>query len=489
MVSTIESPGMSPSFLYDKLLRSRYYASTLAVSRRQGINKSINHRVTRLPLDSNLNNHYQACPYCDLLLPAVEPPTGHSVICPRCGAHLRRYIGNGIIKSQALSLTGLLLYFPAIFLPLMTLESFGFSDSANILQSIVNFYQNQYHFVAFMVLLSAVLLPVTLLTLIFTISTSLLLHRSPRWLTPIFRWFLHLEEWAMVEVYLLGILITVIKMGDSSAIEFKGGLLCFGALVFITIALSTTVDEQLFWNRIDQYRRRDSHFPFVQEELVPLSGTAAANDLILCHVCHLLAPIELEGQPCPRCHSTLHLRKPNGVARTWALVVTAAILLIPANVLPIMQVEFLGVPDRSTIMDGIIYFFQHGSILIGLIIFCASILVPVFKIMGLTILLMTNKPCGHQLLRNKAKMFRFIAFIGRWSMLDIFVIALLTVLVDFGFFSSIHAAPAATYFCMVVVTTMFGAITFDPRTIWDKCSVCNETIPTASNTQYHNHDA
>ena len=141
--------------------------------------------------------------------------------------------------------------------------------------------------------------------------------------------------------------------------------------------------------------------------------------------------------------------------------------------LPIMQVDFLGIPDKSTIMDGIIYFFNDGSYLIGLIIFSASILVPVFKIVGLAILLLTRQPCSPQRLRQKTQLYRFIAFIGRWSMLDVFVIALLTVLVDFGFFTSIHTAPAATYFCLVVASTMFAAITFDPRLIWDKCIPCN----------------
>jgi paraquat-inducible protein A len=135
-----------------------------------------------------------------------------------------------------------------------------------------------------------------------------------------------------------------------------------------------------------------------------------------------------------------------------------------------MRVDFLGIPDRSTIMDGIIYFFQHGSFLIGLIIFIASVLVPVFKIVGLVILLRSTQLCNLKLLRQKTKMFRFITFIGRWSMLDIFVIALLSAIVDFGFFTSIHIAPAATYFCIVVASTMFAVITFDPRIIWDRCN-------------------
>ena len=128
---------------------------------------------------------------------------------------------------------------------------------------------------------------------------------------------------------------------------------------------------------------------------------------------------------------------------------------------------FLGIPSNSTILDGIIIFFQEGSYFIALIILTASILIPIFKIVGLTIILLTIKFKRVKYLRQKTSMYRFIEFIGRWSMLDIFVIALLGFFINFGFLSSIETAPAATYFCLVVVTTMLAAITIDPRLMWD----------------------
>ena len=134
-----------------------------------------------------------------------------------------------------------------------------------------------------------------------------------------------------------------------------------------------------------------------------------------------------------------------------------------------MQVDFLGVPERSTILDGILYFFKHGSYGIGAIILTASILVPLFKVVGMLIILLTIQSRRGRYLVQKAKMFRFIEFIGRWSMLDIFVVALMTVLVNFGFLTSIHTAPGATYFALVVITTMIAALAFDPRIMWDRC--------------------
>lgn len=291
---------------------------------------------------------------------------------------------------------------------------------------------------------------------------------------------LHLEEWAMVEVYLLGIMITIIKMGDTSEITYHTGIFCFTGLVLITLAISTVIDKHLFWQLIEG-RGKVAGAKTMRTPMVSATkGTGAENGLILCHLCHKLSPTNLEGEDCPRCGETLHTRLPGAISRTWALVLTSAIFLAPANLLPIMRVDFLGIPDRSTIIDGIIYFFQSGSYAIGLIIFTASILVPVFKIVGLVILLLSRRPCGPRFLNQKAKMYRYIAFIGRWSMLDIFVISLLTVLVDFGIFTSIHAAPAATYFCIVVASTMLAAITYDPRIMWDRCSQSEKPSPPIS---------
>ncbi|MBU1566887.1 MAG: paraquat-inducible protein A [Proteobacteria bacterium] len=417
----------------------------------------------------NSFDHYTACPDCDLLLHKAEAPAGYSVVCPRCGKTLSRSTVAPISKVLALSIAGLILYLPAMLLPLMTFTSFGFSGSANILESILNFYRNDYYFVSLMVLLSAVVFPLILLTTIFYITCQLQRKRNPSSLRPLFRLHLYLEEWAMIEVYLLGILVTIIKMSGTSNIDYHSGILCFSCLVLITLAISTIVDRDLFWQEIeDQGLGNNAEFPPVQEHL-QTPRTAAEKGLIHCHTCHKLSPASLAGTGCPRCGAILHQRKPYSVIRTWALVITSAIFLAPANLLPIMEVDFLGIPDRSTIVDGIIHFFQSGSYFIGLIIFTASILVPVFKIVGLVILLRSTRPDHTHFLVQKAKLYRFIAFIGRWSMLDIFVIALLSVLVDYGFFTSIHTAPAATYFSFVVAATMFAAMTFDPRVIWDTC--------------------
>ncbi|AGL86962.1 paraquat-inducible protein A [Pseudomonas protegens] len=191
--------------------------------------------------------------------------------------------------------------------------------------------------------------------------------------------------------------------------------------------------------------------------------------ILICTECHELNRQEAdsEEQTCTRCGAMVHPRRPNSILRTWALLLTAAILYIPANVLPIMTVSSLGQGDPSTIMSGVIQLVQHGMFPIAAVVFVASILVPTFKLVGIALLLFSVQ--RHQPLsaRQRIIMYRFIEFIGRWSMLDIFVIAILVAVVNFGRLASIEANLGAVAFASVVILTMLAAVTFDPRLIWD----------------------
>jgi paraquat-inducible protein A len=191
--------------------------------------------------------------------------------------------------------------------------------------------------------------------------------------------------------------------------------------------------------------------------------------ILVCNECHESNRQEpdTEVQTCTRCGALVHARRPNSIMRTWALLITAAILYVPANVLPIMTVTSLGQGDPSTIMSGVVQLVQHGMIPIAAVVFIASILVPTFKLVGIALLLFSvqrHQPLSAQ---QRILMYRFIEFIGRWSMLDIFVIAILVAVVNFGRLASIEANLGAVAFASVVILTMLAAVTFDPRLIWD----------------------
>ncbi|MDR2309119.1 MAG: paraquat-inducible protein A [Paucimonas sp.] len=191
--------------------------------------------------------------------------------------------------------------------------------------------------------------------------------------------------------------------------------------------------------------------------------------ILICNECHELNRREGQStsQTCTRCGATVHVRRPNSIVRTWALLITAMILYIPANVLPIMTVSALGQGSPDTIMSGVITLMKHGMLPIAAVVFIASILVPTFKLVGIALLLYSVQ--RHQPLsaRQRILMYRFIEFIGRWSMLDIFVIAILVAVVNFGRIASVEANLGAVAFATVVILTMLAALTFDPRLIWD----------------------
>jgi len=199
--------------------------------------------------------------------------------------------------------------------------------------------------------------------------------------------------------------------------------------------------------------------------------TAKHLGLVSCHDCHLLSrpPRLASGQEssCPRCGATLHPRKPDSIKRTWALLIAAAIFYIPANVLPMTVTTSLGNTQADTIMSGVIYFLLHGSPEIAVVIFIASIFVPVLKLLILAYLLVTVQRKSRWRPRERTQLYRIVEAIGRWSMTDIYVVTILVALVKLGAIVNIDAGPAAVFFACVVVISIFAAESFDPRMIWD----------------------
>ena len=204
--------------------------------------------------------------------------------------------------------------------------------------------------------------------------------------------------------------------------------------------------------------------------------TAQAAGLISCHGCHQLCQRtkQSEDRVCPRCGAMLHDRKPNSIARTWALVLAAFVFYIPANVLPITTVISLGKAQSDTIMSGVIYFIHSGMWPIALVIFLASVFIPLLKLLVLIFLLISVQRKSSWRQQDRARLYRFVEVIGRWSMVDIFVVTILVALVHLGGLATIHAGPGALFFGAVVVITILAAMSFDPRLIWDTEEVVYE---------------
>ena len=206
---------------------------------------------------------------------------------------------------------------------------------------------------------------------------------------------------------------------------------------------------------------------------------AASLGLWRCHDCGLLSraeaapadnqlPAPSHGACCPRCGAQLHRRKPDSVSRAWAFLVAAVILYVPANVMPVMETGSLFGSQQDTIMSGVAYLWNSGSWALAAIVFVASIVVPLAKILALALLLVSVQRHWRWQPRQRTQLYRLVEVVGRWSMLDIYVITMLVALVQLKAVATIRAGPAAIAFGAVVVLTLLAATAFDPRLIWDQ---------------------
>lgn len=201
--------------------------------------------------------------------------------------------------------------------------------------------------------------------------------------------------------------------------------------------------------------------------------SAAARGLALCHVCGLVSPVTSER--CPRCRGSLHLRRRESLQRTWALTIAAAVLYFPANLLPVLRVDSFAGEQQNTIMGGVIQFWQQEDYPVAIIIFVASVLIPILKMISIVSLCRAARSGRRP--REMSRLYRITEFIGRWSMVDVFVVAILVAVVQLGSTISIHPGAGAVSFAAVVVLTMFAAITFDPRLIWDAAAHSHQLAP------------
>jgi paraquat-inducible protein A len=204
----------------------------------------------------------------------------------------------------------------------------------------------------------------------------------------------------------------------------------------------------------------------------PAVVTAAEAGLVACETCSLLSrPAQhREAGHCPRCGGELESRVHRSIEYTWALVIAAAICYIPANLLPVLNTNALGKSEPDTIMSGVIFLYTSGSWPLALIVLVASVMVPLGKLVALVYLLISVQRRSIRSNRERTQLYRIVEFIGRWSMLDVFVDTFTVALVQLSPLMSVEPGPGVLFFAAVVVLTMLAAESFDPRLIWDSSS-------------------
>jgi len=401
-----------------------------------------------------------ACHECDLIHSIQPVPAGGKAFCIRCGAFLYKHVPNSLDRALALNLSALLLFIMANAFPFISLKASGRMEMNVFVSGAVALYRLGMGELGLLVLLTSFLFPVLIIAGMLHILIPLKLGYRPWKLAPVYRMVRSLMPWSLISVFMLGVLISIVKLLDLATVIPGISLYSYVGLMILTAAAHANMDPWVIWP------------PGRLGPMGKASGsTAAERGLVSCHTCGLLFPKTGHGEhdhwDCSRCGAPLHPRKLNSVARTWALIVTAALLYIPANVYPVMTVIRFGQGDPSTILAGVVHLIEGGMYGLAMLIFFASVVVPVLKLTVLSFLLITVQKRSSWRSRDRTHLFRVTEGVGAWSMVDIYVVAILVGLVNFGALTTIRPGIGATFFGAVVVTTMFAAHSFDPRLIWD----------------------
>lgn len=395
------------------------------------------------------------------VVPALAP--GTRAYCLRCNAVLRHTHHDPLNVPLALNVTAFVLLLISASTTLMSVSTAGQYHVADLFSGPIGLGRNGLWELSAVVLFTTVAAPLAKLGCMLYVLLGLRLSRPPRHIRAVFAWVEHLRPWSMIEVYLLGVFVAYVKLIALVHIEIGVAVYTLGALIFTMVAADAMLDSQFVWEEME---RRG--IPDADTDHAVVAAAGVDPNVIGCHTCGLVCRPAADAEPrCPRCGSRLHHRKPNSIARTWALGVAAAILYVPANIYPVLTVIQLGAGQPSTILGGVRELLEAGMLPLAALVFFASVAVPMLKLVGLTILLTTTQMRATRRLRDRTTLYRIVDAIGRWSMIDIFMESILVALVQFGSLVTIDPGVGAVAFCGVVILTMFAAETFDPRLIWD----------------------
>jgi paraquat-inducible protein A len=388
-----------------------------------------------------------------------ELPHHSKARCLRCEAVLRRRMADPSRRALALGLAGAALIAPVLLTPLMDFDFRGQIRVASVFTGPVVLGQRGMAPVGLLVLAVVVLVPALRLAALLAVLLGLRMEQPPPGLAAVFRFYRVAARWSMIEIFLLGTFVAYNRLAQMATIELGPAMTALALLMLVSVAIDAVLDPDAVWDAIGRHAR---------QPVVPAAPTRANGQIVGCPHCRLLvraAGTTVRG--CPRCGGALWRRKPASLARTWSLLIAAAILYIPANIYPVMTIVSFGRAYPSTILAGVDDLAAEGMWPLAVLVFFASITVPLLKLLGLGLLLVSTHRGWGARLRDRTRLYRIVEWIGRWSMIDVFAISLLVALIRMGLLASITPDPGAACFAAVVVLTMLAATSFDPRLMWD----------------------
>ncbi|MDY0920793.1 membrane integrity-associated transporter subunit PqiA [Leclercia sp. CFBP8987] len=396
------------------------------------------------------------CSQCDMLvaLPALEH--GHKAACPRCGTTLTTKWDAPRQRPTAYAIAALFMLFLSNLFPFIYMKVGGITSEVHLLEIPGVMFSEDYASLGTFFMLFVQIVPAFCLVVILLLVNRVQMPRALK--IRLARILFQLKSWGMAEIFLAGILVSFAKLMAYGDVGVGSSFIPWCLYCVLQLRAFQCVDRRWAWDDI-------APAPVLSQKL-KVGVPGIHQNLRLCSCCTAILPVDQE--VCPRCESKGHVRRKNSLQWTMALLITSIMLYLPANILPIMITNLLGDEMPSTIMAGVVLLWGEGSYPVALVIFIASIMVPTLKMIAIAWLCWDAKGHGKRDSERMHFIYEVVEFVGRWSMIDVFVIAVLSALVRIGGLMSIYPAIGALMFALVVIMTMFAAMTFDPRLSWDR---------------------
>ncbi len=396
------------------------------------------------------------CSQCDMLvaLPVLEH--GHKAACPRCGTTLTTKWDAPRQRPTAYAIAALFMLFLSNLFPFIYMKVGGITSEVHLLEIPGVMFSEDYASLGTFFMLFVQIVPAFCLVVILLLVNRVQMPMALK--IRLARILFQLKSWGMAEIFLAGILVSFVKLMAYGDVGVGSSFIPWCLYCVLQLRAFQCVDRRWAWDDI-------APAPALPQAL-KVGVPGIHQNLRLCSCCTAILPADQE--ICPRCETKGHVRRKNSLQWTMALLVTSIMLYLPANILPIMITNLLGDEMPSTIMAGVILLWGEGSYPVALVIFIASIMVPTLKMIAIAWLCWDAKGHGKRDSERMHLIYEVVEFVGRWSMIDVFVIAVLSALVRIGGLMSIYPAIGALMFALVVIMTMFAAMTFDPRLSWDR---------------------
>lgn len=396
------------------------------------------------------------CSQCDMLVALPPLQYRHKAACPRCGTTLTTRWDAPRQRPTAYAIVALFMLLLSNLFPFVNMQVAGVTSEVTLLEIPGVMFSEDYASLGTFFLLFVQMVPafclVTILLLVNRVPMSFHLKRV------LARVLFQLKSWGMAEIFLAGVLVSFVKLMAYGDIGIGSSFIPWCLFCLMQLRAFQCVDRYWLWEDIA---------PAPQpEQPLKVGVTGIRQGLRSCPCC--TAIVAIDNPVCPRCHTRGYARRRHSIQWTLALLFTAMMLYLPANILPIMVTDLLGDRMPSTILAGVILLWSDGSYPVALVIFVASIMVPTLKMIGIAWLCLDAKGHGKRDCERMHFIYEVVEFVGRWSMIDVFVIAVLSALVRMGGLMNIYPEMGALMFALVVIITMFAAMTFDPRLTWDR---------------------